>query len=169
MTEFVGRTGALRLYSYPETRGTGPLPSAYARNFAQGPTVDTDLTTGGVQIPWDFIEGDSALGVDAPITPHVTGRMIFRGSVVVKNTSGAPADVSLQVEVEGSPLLVPLIAATVPANGVMTLPFVILSQSLFTVGALKNIQVLMIAASDGALSLATDGSTLEIQEMQFAN
>ena len=56
MTEFVGRAGALRVYSYPETpRRVNPL-TAFARNFATGPKNETTIADVEVRIPWNAID-----------------------------------------------------------------------------------------------------------------
>ncbi len=58
MTEFVGRTGAHRNYSYPETRRNTTTP--FARNFAFGPgdVAGQPIETSGTFIVWTAIEAN---------------------------------------------------------------------------------------------------------------
>ncbi len=54
MSEFVGRTGAQRLYSYPENRRAAAL-GLFARNFATGPKISTEAGE-DVLLPWNLID-----------------------------------------------------------------------------------------------------------------
>lgn len=166
MGEFrIGRKYAQ--HSYPDTpRGAGAL--SLARNFAIGPNAPTTITTGGVQVPWDIIESGASPGVHVPITPRVTGRMLFSGVIQVSNNDDAPVDISVQVQVQDSTLLVPLVQQTVPADGEAAIAFEILSLALFTVGVARNISVLVTASANVDVVLTTDNSTLEIEEKSFA-
>jgi hypothetical protein len=166
MGEFrIGRKHAS--HTYPDTpRGAGAL--SFARNFAIGPNTPTTITTGGVQVPWDIIESGASPGVNVPITPRVTGRMLFAGVIQVTNNDDVPVTISVQVQVQGSTLLVPLVQETVDANGEAAIAFEILSLALFTVGVPRNISVLVTASADVDVVLTTDNSTIEIEEKPFA-
>lgn len=169
MGEFrIGRKYAHHFY--PDTpRGAGAL--SLARNFAMGPGDSTNVVTagdGGTQIPWDFIESDAALGVDVPITPSVTGQILFKGVVVVKNSSLSPVNVTLQVEVDGSTLFAPVTEVTVAANGLAAIPFEARTGSPLPLGVIANIQVLVAASVNDAITLNVDGSTIEIEEVLLA-
>ena len=88
MTEFVGRTGSRRVYSYPETpRGGGA--TAFARNSAVGPLGGTlAITQAGVLIPWGPIESVGTVPpgtTDVPITPRVTGVVRVICTILVQN------------------------------------------------------------------------------------
>jgi hypothetical protein len=89
MTEFVGRTGSNRVYSYPETRRSGDALTAFARNFAAGPKTDTGIG-GGRRIPWNLIDSTPsspftivAGGVTVSIAGDVTGSFNSGDSVLV--------------------------------------------------------------------------------------
>lgn len=170
MGEFrIGRKNAQHFYPDTPRGGSGAL--AFARNFAMGPGNLTPVATavdGGTQIPWDFIESGAPLSVNAPITPRVTGRILFSGVVVVKNSTLTPVTVTVQVQVNGSTLLVPLVQETVDASGFAALPFEILSEALFAIGVTRNIQVFVTASASNSVNLDVDSSTIEIQEMPFA-
>jgi hypothetical protein len=62
MTEFVGRTGAQRVYSWPENPRAAAL-ALFARNFATGPKINTDIIDGGIRISWNSTD------VAAPSAP----------------------------------------------------------------------------------------------------
>lgn len=81
MSEFVGRTGSRRVYSYPESRRNTTLP--FARNFAAGPGETTDVASGagvidGTQIPWGVVESFSTWS--AAITYATGDRVNFSGN-----------------------------------------------------------------------------------------
>jgi hypothetical protein len=166
MGEFrIGRTHAQ--HSYPDTpRGAGAL--SFARNFAEGPTGTVPITTLGVQIPWSFIESGAPAGANAPITPRVTGRMLFSGVVVVQNVGNAPTTLTVRVNDGTVTLLVPLVQQTVGVGEKAAVAFEILSLALFALGVTKNIRVVVTASADSQLELTTSSSTLEIEEKQFA-
>ena len=57
MTEFVGRTGSRRVYSYPETpRGAPAALVLFARNFATGPKPDFVIPALGGRAPWSSVD-----------------------------------------------------------------------------------------------------------------
>jgi hypothetical protein len=102
MTEFVGRTGSKRVYSYPENARAAAL-SSLARNFASGPKNTTEISGGGIQIPWNAVESPIKFTVDAGgITVSIVGdvRDSFTNTdviVVVPLTPAPLAPVSLTV------------------------------------------------------------------------
>jgi hypothetical protein len=166
MGEFrIGRKYAHHFY--PDTpRGAGAL--SLARNFAMGPGDPTDVVTagdGGTQIPWDFIESDGPLGVDVPITPRVTGQILFKGVVVVKNNSLSPVNVTVQVEIDDLTLFAPVLQETVTANGLAAIPFEALTFTPIPIGVLATVQVILTASVNDAITLNVDGSTIEIEEV----
>jgi hypothetical protein len=179
MTEFVGRTGSNRVYSYPETGGRGAATSALARNFASGPPPSDSpipITTTGDQIVWDFIQSGAPSGIDVPITPHVTGQLLVTVSTTVENSSDAPADlkVQLQVDAGAGPVTVTPPAdpqdahTTVEANGSVMVSFTALLPGpppAFTVGTPIKIEVLLTASADNSLVMVAESSTIEIQEV----
>jgi hypothetical protein len=73
MTEFVGRTGAQRVYSYPENPRAAAL-GLFARNFATGPKVSTEIS-GATLIPWNAIDTTAkAFSIAAGgVTVHIAG------------------------------------------------------------------------------------------------
>jgi hypothetical protein len=166
MGEFrIGRRFAQ--HTYPDTpRGGGAL--AFARNFAMGPATPTTITTGGVQVPWDFIESGAPSGVNVPITPRVTGRMLFSGVVQVTNNDDAPVTVQVQIQVNDATELVPLVQETVDANGEAAIAFEIMYIASLPVGVTAQIQLLVTSTADVDVVLSTDNSTLEIEEKSFA-
>jgi hypothetical protein len=166
MGEFrIGRRYAQ--HTYPDTpRGAGAL--SFARNFAEGPGTPTTIDTSGVQVPWAFIESGDPVGVNVPITPRVTGRILFSGVVQVTNNDAAPVTVQVQIQVNGSTLLVPLVQETVDANGEAAIAFEILSLALLPVGVTAQIQLQVTATADVDVVLSTNNTTLEIEEKPFA-
>lgn len=90
MTEFVGRTGALRVYSYPDNSRAAAL-ALFARNFATGPKVDTAVGA-PTEIPWNAIDSTAlaftvtAGDVTVSIPGDVTGRFSNGDSVTILPT-----------------------------------------------------------------------------------
>jgi len=172
MSEFVGRGPGNRPYSYPDTPKGGGL-AALARNFASGPGDVTAITQAGIQVPWGSIDVPASppTNQDVPITPRVSGEIVVRAALGVQNTSGNPAVVIVEVQVNGVSVLVPLHEEfTVPANngGEETNGFVevpILTKIVLAVGTTVNIQIRVLALTAAVLSLTTDNSTLEIEEV----
>jgi len=80
MTEFVGRTGGMRLYSYPESSRNTTVPFARNFAFATSDLAGTPIETAGTFIVW------SAMAAGAPswnnITTYALGdRVIFTGTL----------------------------------------------------------------------------------------
>lgn len=167
MTEFVGRTGSRRLYSYPDTP-RGLNAASFARNAAIGPDTDpVDISDAGTQVPWAFIESGAPAGVNIPITPRATGRVLISGVLSIANTAEGALDVQVQIQVDGSTITFPLLEkTTIPAGGFGTLPIVAVPP-LMTVGTAKNISILVTASAEG-LQLSPESSELNIQEVPLA-
>lgn len=172
MSEFVNRGPGGRPHSYPDTPRGGGL-SALARNFASGPGDVTAITQAGIQVPWDQIDVPASppTTTDVPITPRVSGEIVIRGALGVQNTSGNPAVVIVEVQLNGVSVLIPLHEEfTVPVtnggeetNGFVEVP--ILTKITIPVGVAANIQIRVLALTDSVLSLTTNNSTLEIEEV----
>lgn len=170
MTEFVGRTGSKRVYSYPETPRTASA-LALARNFAYGPGTTTSIGTSATPVPWNAI-GVGSPGINVPITPRVTGLVRVSGVICVKSLSGIQESVNVQVVVNGVPLLSPFFEVpTVEAGGAIAIP-ILTEIDVFTnggsqlpLGATANVQIVLSASNDGVLELATQSSSLELQEV----
>ena len=168
MTEFVGRTGALRVYSYPETpRAVSPL-AAFARNFATGPKEIT-IGSGGIQIPWNSIDVPPPSGnVDVPITPRATGVVLISGVVTVQNSSGISADVVVTIQVNGVALPPATFfgIAPLPDGETVTIPFLAETSPTDTpVGVTSNIEIFVVGLN---VTLATDDSAVSVQEVSVA-
>jgi len=168
MSEFVGRTGSRRVYSYPEARRNTTVP--FARNSALGPTTDTaiafgDGVTGGTVIPWSVL-GVGAAGTNVPITPRTTGLITISGVFVVLNNSGAPVDVQAQVAAPGRLPIPATEKVTVPANGYAAIPF--LAGGVGVVGTTSNVSIVLTAFTDDVdVELIAGSSSLEIQEVSL--
>ena len=163
MSEFVGRTGSRRVYSYPEApRGGSPL-SAFARNFATGPKGSPP--TGG-QILWNSIDVGADPDEDVPITPRATGILLIRGVVGVSNTSGAPVLVTVTVQIDDADLVPLSFQVTVPDGSFESIPFQVETTPTDTpVGETHNIQVFV--AGDGATT-PVDSSSISVEEVAVA-
>ena len=167
MTEFVGRTGSHRSYSYPETRRSGG--SNFARNFATGPKSETGIED-GIQIPWNAIDaGGTTPGPDVPITPLSTGVLLISGVVTAFNSSGAPLTVTVAIQVNGVSIPVPSdMSSLVEAGSSVAIPFMGETDPSDTpVGQTSNIQIFVTSDPDVG-SLLTDSSALSIQEVSVA-
>lgn len=173
MSEFVGRTGSRRVYSYPTPRFTG-LVGPFARNFAAGPDND-----GGDQplvvfdasnpqnnaIEWALLESGTSPNADVPITPRSSGIIRISGVLTVSNSDAAAHTVQVLVVVNGVAVPAPgAETVTVPATGVVAVPF--LTETIpLPLGMAATIEILAVASADGYLSAVLDSSTLDIQEV----
>jgi len=174
MSEFVGRTGALRVYSYPENRLQGSSAS-FARNFASGPAGATDIPVAGILVPWSSPDAGTP-GTDVPITPRSTGLVLITGVITVKSTSGNQETVTLEVLVNGVPLAVPFVEnLTIEPGGVIAIPILTETNSHINGGPLPlgttaDVSIFLSASVDDpvVLQVSTESSTLELQEVPVA-
>lgn len=164
----IGRAYAKHVY--PERRGGGGDPlTAFARNFASGPKGSTSVSLAGTQVPWNSVDVGPN-GVNVPITPVSTGIVRIAGVLTLANSTGAPVFVSVHIQVDSVSLPIPLSqTVSVPATGTVDVPFLTETDAGDTpVGVTSHIQVLLNAASDSAITLTQEGSTLDIQEVSEA-
>jgi hypothetical protein len=153
-------------HSYPIPRAATSVP--YARNFAVGPATTVPITTVAAAIPWAIIESGAAPGINVPITPKSTGIVRIHSVVTIKNSSNAPVQAAVVAAVGGTPLPVPLSeSVTIPAAGSVSLPILTETPAL-PIGVLANISIGVVASANGALSVVTGSSSLEVQEVQAA-
>jgi hypothetical protein len=168
MSEFVGRTGSLRVYSYPETRRVAATPTPFARNFATGPKNDASIAD-GIQITWNLIDSTGTSGTDVPITPQSTGVVLISGVVSAKNTSGGPVSgIVVVVQVNGVNLPIPVFQGFAPLldvgdTGEVSIPF--LAETNIPVGTTRNIQIFVTGAGG---TLIGESSSINVQEVAVA-
>jgi hypothetical protein len=165
MSEFVGRTGSLRVYSYPEPRRSSGVAPAFARNFATGPKGSV-LTTDGVQIPWNLIDVGPG-GPDVPITPITTGIVLISGVVVLTNGSGVSTSANIHVQVNGINLTIPELNGISVADGtIVAIPILAETDPIETpIGVTTPIEIFVLGAG---LFVAVGGSALSLQEVSVA-
>lgn len=177
MTEFVGRTGSRRVYSYPETpRGAS---AAFARNSAAGPQFDGPLpiTQAGVPIPWAAIESVGTVPpgtTDVPITPRVTGVVRVICTIEVENV-GTTQNVEAVLELAGSP--VASFANTILGPGEGPDEFETITFAFdfnpsgpggsLPVGTTSQLSVKLLSDVDD-VSLQLNAATFDVQELQTA-
>lgn len=164
MTEFVGRTGANRVYSYPEApRGAGP--ANYAKNYASGPSADTPIAgSPGTQVPWATVDVGVA-GVSVQITPRVTGIIRVMGVLTIEGGGEGAIDVQVQVQVNGVTQAIPEFEFnTVGNTETEAVPFMVEISGL-PIGTTKNIQILLTASNSPGAVLSEQSSTIEVQEV----
>jgi hypothetical protein len=166
MSEFVGRTGSNRVYSYPETRRSGDPLTAFARNFATGTKSSAAISGGGIQVPWNAIDvSPGTPSTDVPITPRSTGIVRISGVISVENSSGSPiavAIVSVQIN-NGIALPFSSVVAPLADDEAITIPFLV--EVSLPIGVTSNIEIFV--SGDNAHLLA-DGSAIEVQEVSVA-
>lgn len=117
MSEFVGRTGSKRVYSYPENARAAAL-GLFARNFATGPKVEFTIS-GSARIPWNAID---ALGTSSSFTIAAGGVTVsIQGDATGLFTNGNRVIVTPTTPVAAPPVNT-LTVASVPvfAAGVTT-------------------------------------------------
>ena len=166
-SEFVGRTGALRLYSYPLPRFTG-LVGPFANNFAAGPSTNTTVPIAGIFVPWATIYSGGPGSVNVPITPKATGMIRIIGALSIKNNSASAESVSYQVVIGGTPLTYPAIPGnSIAAGGAEVIAIVaetVIGEAL-ALGVTVNVQILVSSSSDTDVQLVLNNSTLSVEEV----
>jgi hypothetical protein len=148
--------------------------AALARNFASGPDGDTAITQAGLQIPWGSIDVPATIPTvqDVPITPRVSGVVIVRASIGVRNTSASPATVIVEVQVNGVTYPVPAHEEfTVPVanggeetSGFVQIP-VLTELTGLALGTQVNVQIKVTALTSSVLDLTDTNSTIELEEV----
>lgn len=171
MTEFVGRTGSRRVYSYPESRRNTTVP--FARNFAFGPGTDQALLVADIGTPannavvWSVLEAGTSPNILVPITPKSSGIIRISGVLSVRNNDASAHTVQVIVGVDGAPLPVPASEiVTLPAGegSFVAVPF-LTETPVLAPGVTSTVEILAIADADGFLTLSAGSSTLELLEM----
>lgn len=161
MTEFVGRTGSMRVYSYPETRRGGSAPEALARNFATGTKGAFDVGA-GIDITWNSIDVGTDPSTDIPITPLSTGQLLISGVVTLTNPTGAPVTATVTPHLDGSAAGPSFAATTIPAGATVSIPFIAETPVISPL----NVEHLVQVTVDGnGLTTVSDGSTVNVQEV----
>jgi hypothetical protein len=164
MGEFrIGRKFAR--HTYPESPRIGNALTAFARNFATGPKVDTAIGA-GIQVPWNAVDaGTPPTTADVPITCRSTGIVIVSGVVTISNPSGAPILVTATVQVDGV-ATTSFSATTVPAGGEATIPVLAETDPGTTpIGATHQIE---ISIDGNGATIVGDGSSISVQEVSVA-
>jgi hypothetical protein len=165
MTEFVGRTGSKRVYSYPETSRAGRL-SSLARNFATGPKINTGVASAGTPIPWNAIDAGAVTPTpNVPITCRSSGFVLLEGVVVVGNSDITDQTVSVQVQIDTVTQPIPLAdQVTVQAGAFASIP--VLAELIVAVGTTVTVQLFVsTTAADGLVTLSQESSSLSLQEV----
>lgn len=162
MSEYVGRTGALRVYSYPET-GRGRGAAAFARNFATGTKGAFAIDPAGSNITWNSIDVGTDPSEDVPITPLSTGEVLITGIVTLTNPTGAPILASVTPHVDGSAAGPSFAATTIPAGATVSIPFIAETAIL----SLSQHLIQIFVDGDG-LTTVSDGSTINVQEVSVS-
>lgn len=161
MTEFVGRTGANRAYSYPETRQAGIAPPPLARNYATGTKGAVGVGAGGLTVVWNAIDVGTDPSTDVPITPLSTGEVLISGVITFQNTTGAPINSSITVQIDG-PIPVPTFVTTIAAGATVSVPF--LAQTGI-ISPLNEQHVVQVFVTGNGLTVTADNSVIDIQEV----
>lgn len=159
----VGRTGALRLYHYPEPR-FGGAAAALARNYATGPKSSTVVDTDGVEVPWNSIDVGPD-GTDVPITPLSTGVVLVTGVIGVHNGAEATRTISVIVRLDGVDIPTPTSFSDVEITQDLSVPFEAAVE--IPIGEQHDIQIFVTAIDEeGAdITLIAEGCVVNVQEV----
>ena len=175
MSEHIGRTGANRLYSYPENV-RGAAASVFARNFGYGPATDAPVaiaTTPGTEVPWGT-RGVAGVDIhDIPITPRSTGIIRILAMIDVGNVTSAEKHLLVQVLLNGSAVEPEDMQVTVPPanapeehNGYVLIPILIPEVAGLTIGTTYNVRILLTALTADALTIPLAQTTsIEVYEV----
>lgn len=160
MSEFVGRTGSLRVYSYPEPRRPG-APAPEARNFATA--KGGALSAGDNTISWVADVPAAPVNLtQVPITPILTGVIEISGFVVIAGSVEADAHIEILISVNGVAVPATMESeAIVPTTGMLSIPYMAQVAGL---ALSATVPVTMVIASDiGAVSL--ESGVMAVQEV----
>lgn len=166
MSEFVGRTGSLRVYSYPEPRRSGGGPTEFARNFATGPKLGSDATD-GIRIEWNAIDAGVSPSTDVPITPQSTGVVLISAVVTISNAADDPATFSVRLQMDAPPGNLPVPPGPIaigPIAAGETVVVPLLMETPIVVGETHTISIFVL----GEVVVVAEGSTLNLQEVSVA-
>jgi len=175
MTEFVGRTGSHRVYSYPEARRNTTVP--FARNFAAGPSSsggsDQPILVQDVGTPsnnavlWSLLEVGTSPNINVPITPKSSGIVRISGVLTVLNSDASPHTVWVVIVVDGVAVPDPFNEVFTVAGGEGTyavIPF-LTETSPLAIGVTSTVEILVIADTNDVLTLTRASATLDLQEV----
>lgn len=160
MSEFVGRTGSLRVYSYPERRRSGGSVVPFARNFAH--CKEQALSTSDTLVSW-YPDVGTSPSTEVQITPITTGVIEISGFAVIENTDDEPHQITLQIAFGGFPL--PgffAAAATVGAGELVSIPFLAQLGGL-VIGDTAQISVVLSTTPDSGMEI--NNGAMAIQEV----
>lgn len=167
MSEFVGRTGSSRVYSYPETNRGGSAQSG-SNNFATAPELEIEIPLPNMIVEWDQISSGAPSSEDVPITLTSSGVIRIAGVICAKHTAGADAaGLQIQVRIDGVSLVRPtLLKSTCMVDGFIAIPFLAETEALSL--GLHTVSILLTPTIDLVLSLAQASSSIEIREVVAA-
>jgi len=177
MGEFIfGRGRSKTAHSYPDPRQGAPGTGPFARNFATGPGGDGPITvsTSGTQIPWGSVDVAGSSIQDVPITPKSSGVIRISGEVVFNNTTDAPLNVQVQVQIDNVTYLFPadetntVDAAPAPEDaGREAVPFLVQVPGL-AIGTTVTVQVLVTSLTS-EVTMPLNSSSVEVQEVAVSS
>lgn len=161
MSEFVGRTGSLRVYSYPETRRAGSAPLPLARNYATS-TKGEAIGPSGLQINWNSIDVGPDPSTDIQITPLSTGELLISGVVTFTNDGGASIGASITVRLGVGDIPVPVSVTTIPANSTVAVPFLVETE---IISPLNELHLIKVFVQGDGLAIFSTGTVVNVQEV----
>jgi len=163
VSEFVGRTGSMRVYSYPETRRSGSDPlTAFARNFATGTKGSNTVGPDGLDIVWNAIDVGVDPDNDVPITPKATGQLLITGVITLTNGTGAPIDAVVTVHLDGVAAGPSFATMTIPAGATAAIPFMAETE---VISPLNEEHLIQVFVDGDGLTTVSDGSVINVQEV----
>ena len=162
MSEFVGRTGSMRVYSYPEAPRGGAAALPFARNFATGTKSGAAIGPSGLNIVWNAIDVGTDPSADVPITPLSTGEVLVTGVVTLINNTGGTLLATVTVHLDGSAVPAPISATSIPAGARVSIPFMAETE---IISPLNEQHLIQIFVDGDGLDTVADGSVINVQEV----
>lgn len=158
MSEFVGRTGSNRIYSYPETGRSGGALSL-ARNYAAGIKGGT-ISVDPALINWNSIDVGPDPSTDVQITPLSTGEILVSGVVVFFNSTGAPIDATITVQLDSVAIPVPVFLDAIQPGATASVPFLVETEIISPLNETHLIQI-----SVTGVGLFVEDCVVNVQEV----
>lgn len=164
-TGHTGANGTAGTAGSTGATGSGPV---YATNSATGPASTTAVVNGTpVKVPWALIESTGSGGINVPITPKTSARVRVTAMICI-GTSGSGTDVTVEVEINGTPLTAMIAQytqfSTSPGGYMIPFDYVIPAGTL-SVGVAANISILVSSLVSATTQLLAGQCSLDIEEL----
>lgn len=158
MSEFVGKTGSHRAYSYPVARHPGSS-APVARNFAIAES--SELSADENTVSWIAdVPADPVNLAQVPITPILTGVIEISGFITITGNPESDLEIEILISVNGVEQLDMESESIVPIDGMLAIPYMVQVSGL-TLGTTVPVTMVISSSASGVL----EGGVMAVQEV----